>query len=128
MKKILNLALGIGALVATSMSVTPEAKAVTWGPTVGPWDYDWWRDVNVDADISTTGTTSWYGTYADYWTPNASNVHRGGYYVQCVGQTLYGWPAWGPTWTGWGNRWSYTCPNGASISSSYGWVDDNYYQ
>ena len=122
LKKILNLALGVGALVAT-LSAAPQAQAVTWGPSTGPNGIAYWTDVAVDAQIWTGSRLARYLTYAA-----SNNQHRGGYYVECVNQPFYGWPAWGPTWWGSDLRNEYWCPNYANLSVSYGWVDDNTYQ
>jgi hypothetical protein len=122
LKKILNLALGVGALMAT-LSATPEAQAVTWGPSTGPSGIAYWEDVDVDGHIWTGSRMAQFFTYAA-----GGNQHRGGYYVECVNQPFYGWPAWGPTWWGSAKRNEYWCPNSANLTISYGWVDDNTYQ
>lgn len=122
LKKILNLALGVGALVAT-LSAAPQAHAVTWGPSAGPNSSAYWTDVAVDGQVWTGSRVARFLTYAA-----SNNRHRGGYYVQCVNQPFYGWPAWGPTWYGSALRNEYWCPNYASLSTAYGWVDDNTYQ
>jgi hypothetical protein len=125
LKQFLTVALGMGALVAT-MSATPAAKAVTWGPSVGPNAQNFWWDVDVEGHIWTNSrearllTTTWSG-----------NLHRGGYYVECVNQPTYAWPAWGSVWTGTGQsklQKAYRCANSANLTVSYGWVDDNTYQ
>src|ERR1044071_2942653 len=117
LKRALNLALGIGALVAT-MSAAPQAHAVTWGPSTGPSGIAYWTDVAVDGHIWTASRMARFLTYAD-----GGNHHRGGYYVECAGQPFYGWPSWGTTWYGSGLRNEYWCPNYANLTVSYGWVD-----
>jgi hypothetical protein len=127
LKQFLRVALSMGALVAT-MSAAPEAQAVTWGPSTGPSGNAFWTDVAVDGQIWTASRVARFLTYAA-----SNNHHRGAYYVECVNQPLYGWPSWGTTWFGQGRntgvrRNEYWCPNNASLSVSYGWVDDNTYQ
>jgi len=127
LRRFLSVALGVGALLAT-MSATPGVKAVTWGPSTGPSGNAVWTDVNVDGQIWTSSRMARFLTYAA-----SNNLHRGAYYVECVNQPVYSWPAWGPTWFGQGRstgvkRNEYWCPNSAYLSVSYGWVDDNTYQ
>jgi hypothetical protein len=123
LKKFLNLALGVGALMA-ALSAAPQAHAVTWGPSTGPGGIAYWTDVAVDGHIWTASRLARFLTYAA-----SNNPHSGGYFVECVNQPFYGFPSGGrQTWYGSALRNEYWCPNYANLTSSFGWVDDNYYQ